>query len=165
MSKKITRVAAGALLGLGAMTVSANLASAGAAFPLLPLASAQSNATGYTVIPVAMGTNDRMRDRWESKRDGRRCSHRDDHCRHFHDGFYYEIPWWTMPLIVGGSVGYGDGYDRLSCGEARAMVRHRGYSNVSTIECNGRTYTFRARRGDHRVLVYVNSRSGAVWRG
>jgi len=54
---------------------------------------------------------------------------------------------------------------RLSCGEAKWRVRERGFRNVSTIECNGRTYTFRARRGDHRVIVYVNSRSGAVWRG
>ena len=54
---------------------------------------------------------------------------------------------------------------RLSCGEAKWRVRERGFRNVSTIECDGRTYTFKARRGDHRVIVYVNSRTGAVWRG
>ncbi len=57
------------------------------------------------------------------------------------------------------------GRHRLSCGEAKWRVRERGFRNVSTIECNGRTYTFKARRGDRRVIVYVNSRSGAVWRG
>lgn len=68
--------------------------------------------------------------------------------------------------------GYGwyqqDGYynrGRLSCGEAKWRVRERGFRNVRTIECDGRTYTFQARRGDRRITVYVNSRSGAVWRG
>jgi hypothetical protein len=57
------------------------------------------------------------------------------------------------------------GRARLSCGEAKWRVRERGFRNVSTIECDGRTYTFKARRGDHRVIVYVNSRTGAIWRG
>ena len=25
-------------------------------------------------------------------------------CRHFHNGYYYETPWWTLPLIIGGSI-------------------------------------------------------------
>lgn len=54
---------------------------------------------------------------------------------------------------------------RLSCGEAKWRVRDRGFRNVSTIECRGATYTFKARRGANRVTVYVNSRTGAVWRG
>jgi hypothetical protein len=54
---------------------------------------------------------------------------------------------------------------RLSCGEAKWRVRNHGFRNVSTIECDGRTYTFKAWRGDHHVIVYVNSRTGAVWRG
>ena len=71
----------------------------------------------------------------------------------FRDGYG-----WYMP---GGFYGYG----KLSCGEAKWRVRERGFRNVRTIECDGRTYTFKARRGDHRVIVYVNSRTGAVWRG
>jgi hypothetical protein len=54
-----------------------------------------------------------MRSDWEERRDGRRCSRREGHCRHFHDGFYYETPWWTLPLIVGGSLAannYNDDY-------------------------------------------------------
>lgn len=68
--------------------------------------------------------------------------------------------------------GYGwyrpSGYSnrgRLSCGEARARVRNSGFRNVATIECNGRTYTFEATRRGRDVTVYVNSRTGAVWRG
>ena len=54
---------------------------------------------------------------------------------------------------------------RLSCGEARARVRHSGFRNVATIECQGRTYTFEATRRGRDVTVYVNSRTGAIWRG
>lgn len=62
---------------------------------------------------------------------------------------------------------FGDFYGRarLSCGEAKWRVRERGYRNVDTIECRGRTYTFEASRRGNRVIVYVDSRSGEVWRG
>jgi hypothetical protein len=54
---------------------------------------------------------------------------------------------------------------RISCNEARRIVRQSGFRQVMTRECNGRTYTFTAVKRGHRVLVYVNSRTGAVWRG
>ncbi len=62
---------------------------------------------------------------------------------------------------------YRDGYGWYEPGyrEAKWRVRERGFRNVRTIECDGRTYTFMARRGDRRVTIYVNSRTGAVWRG
>lgn len=63
---------------------------------------------------------------------------------------------------------YNPGYynrGRLSCGEARRIVRNNGFRNVETIECNGRTYTFEATRRGRDVTVYVNSRNGRIWRG
>lgn len=54
---------------------------------------------------------------------------------------------------------------RLSCGEARRAVRNNGFRNVRTIECNGRTYTFDATRRGRDVTVFVNSRTGNMWRG
>jgi len=54
---------------------------------------------------------------------------------------------------------------RLSCGEAKWRVRNSGFRNVSTIECRGRTYTFEATRRGRDVTVYVNARTGAIWRG
>lgn len=53
---------------------------------------------------------------------------------------------------------------RLSCNEARQEVRQRGFRNILALECDGRTYTFRATRNGNRQVVYVNSRTGAVWR-
>jgi hypothetical protein len=87
---------------------------------------------------------------------------------------YFGMPFYDYQ--VGPDYRFRDGYGwyrpnalsirgRLSCGEAKWRVRSHGFRKVSTIECEGRTYTFKARRGDHRVVVYVNARSGAVWRG
>ena len=166
MTNKLRLLALGAMIGVGAVTFAGAGASA-AALPLSPTTLGQPHTLGDGVIQVA----DRMRSNWEERRDGRRCSRREGDCRHFHDGYYYATPWWTLPLIVGGSFGndydngYGYGNGRLSCGEARAKVRHSGFRNVSTIECNGRTYTFEATRRGRDVTVYVNSRTGAVWRG
>jgi hypothetical protein len=76
---------------------------------------------------------------------------------------------------VGPDYRFRDGYGwyrpvgiyrgRLSCGEARRVVRRSGFRNVATVECNGRTYTFEATRRGRDVTVFVNSRTGAVWRG
>ena len=62
---------------------------------------------------------------------------------------------------------YNDDYNRgrLSCSEARRAVRNSGFRNVSTIECNGRTYTFEATRRGRDVTVFVDSRTGRISRG
>ena len=54
---------------------------------------------------------------------------------------------------------------RLSCGEAKSIVRQNGYRNVSTVECRGSTFTFRGTRNGNLVVLYVNSRTGGMWRG
>jgi len=86
---------------------------------------------------------------------------------------YFGVPHYSYR--VGPDYHFRDGYGwyqprnmhrgRLSCGEARRMVRNRGFRNVSTIECRGRTYTFEATRRGRDIIVYVNSRTGDVWRG
>ena len=53
----------------------------------------------------------------------------------------------------------------ISCGEAKSIVRENGFRNVRTRECEGRTYTFSAFRHGRNVLVFVNSRTGALSRG
>ena len=163
MISKFRLLALGAVLGFGTVTLSGP-AGAGA-LPFSPTTSGQLNTVSDGVIQINHRRDHRMRSNWEERRDGRRCSRREGHCRHFHDGFYYETPWWTLPLIVGGGIAtYDDGYGRMSCGEARARVRHSGFRNVATIECNGRTYTFEATRRGRDVTVFVNSSTGAVWR-
>jgi hypothetical protein len=53
---------------------------------------------------------------------------------------------------------------KLSCWQARQLVRDRGFRRVRTLECNGRVYTFRALRRGRPVTVSVNARTGAMWR-
>jgi hypothetical protein len=71
--------------------------------------------------------------------------------------------WYQPSYRPGSSYGYDRG--RLSCREAKRHVRNSGYQNVSTVECDGRTYTFEGTRRGRPVTIFVNSRSGAVWRG
>lgn len=54
--------------------------------------------------------------------------------------------------------------NRLSCGEARRIVRANGYRNVGVRDCDGRTYSFIGTRNGRSFIVYVNSRNGRVWR-
>ncbi len=83
---------------------------------------------------------------------------------------YLGIPHFSFQ--VGPDYRYRNGYGwykprplfRLSCLEAKREVRRNGFRNVSTVECNGKTYTFRATRNGDRQNVYVNSRTGVVWR-
>jgi hypothetical protein len=91
---------------------------------------------------------------------------------------YFGVPFYSYQ--VGPGWRHYDGYgwydyrrygefrrhrNRLTCNQARRLVDRR-FDNVRVRECNGRTYTFRAetRRGV-RVIVYVNSRTGEIWRG
>jgi hypothetical protein len=54
---------------------------------------------------------------------------------------------------------------KISCERARSVVRNHGYRNVRTVECRGATYTFRGVRNGKRFVLYVNARSGGMWRG
>lgn len=61
--------------------------------------------------------------------------------------------------------GFAPNRGRLSCGEARRIVRQSGYRDVRARNCSGRTYAFEVRRGNRIGIVYVNSRNGRIWRG
>ncbi len=100
---------------------------------------------------------------------------------HSNSGFsiYFGIPFYSYR--VGPEWRYYDGYgwydyrrhgdfrgrvnNRLTCNQARRLVDRSGYNRVQVRECNGRTYTFRAVRNGKQFTVYVNSRTGGVWRG
>lgn len=96
-------------------------------------------------------------------------------------GIYFGVPFYDYQ--VGPGWRYYDGYgwynygqygdfhrhyrgSWMSCGEARRLVDRSGYDRVRVVDCNGRTYAFRAiNRKGKLVMVYVNARTGAVWRG
>ncbi|MGE0005786.1 MAG: hypothetical protein AB7S92_09355 [Parvibaculaceae bacterium] len=54
---------------------------------------------------------------------------------------------------------------RMSCSQARRLVAKHGYRNVVARNCNGATYVFRGVRNHRAAVIYVNARTGKVWRG
>jgi len=129
--KNMSLVILGAALGFGAMALTGGGASAAALQPFQPLAQSQQNANEGMVQLAASKNDHRMRDRWDRKRDGKRCSSRFGNCRHFHNGYYYETPWWTLPLIIGGSIASQNNYDGGGYGSRHVewcFDRYRSYN-------------------------------------
>jgi hypothetical protein len=62
--------------------------------------------------------------------------------------------------------GFYDGQwrDKLTCGEGRRLLRQRGYSNVQSLECQGRYYLYRASSRHGQVIIELNARAGKVRR-
>jgi len=128
--KNSSLVLLGAVLGFGTMALTGGGASAAALLPLSPLASQPSTA-GDGIILAQNKKERRMRDRWERNRDGNRCSRRNGNCRHFHRGYYYETPWWTVPLIIGGGIAANNYYDDGDYGSSHVewcLDRYRSYN-------------------------------------
>jgi hypothetical protein len=113
------------------MAYSSGDASSAAMLPLSPLPSSQQNVANDGIIQVAQGNKDRrMRSDWNRNRDGDRCSRRSDNCRHFHNGFYYQTPWWTLPLIVGGNLA-ANNFDNGDYGNSHVewcLAHYRSYN-------------------------------------
>jgi hypothetical protein len=114
------------------MALTGGGASAAALQPFSPLASSQQNVANDGMIQLAASKNDRrMRPNWERNRDGNRCSKRGGNCRNFHNGYYYETPWWTLPLIIGGSIAANNNYDGGGYGSRHVewcSDRYRSYN-------------------------------------
>lgn len=51
---------------------------------------------------------------------------------------------------------------RISCGEARRILSHRGFRRVQVNSCGGRYHTFIARKGGETFVIKVSSRNGAI---
>lgn len=92
-------------------------------------------------------------------RDGRcRRSHRDD----YNDGDGYDDGYYRDD-----NPGYGvyepprSSY-RLSCRDVRRKLRNNGWRNVQAQDCEGRVYSFIARRHGDTYELRVNSRNGRV---
>lgn len=86
----------------------------------------------------------------------------------------------TAPLALGAvhsapaeakSVKFHGHHDRhhdnwkLSCNTARHMLREQGYEAVKVKSCISTIYSFHAVRKGRYFVVYVNSRTGFIWRG
>lgn len=80
--------------------------------------------------------------------------------------FYEDRGWYRDRDWYDGQPRYNRNPRRyISCNQARRIVRNQGFRNVVARECDGRTYTFSARRNDQRIIIYFNARTGRTWRG
>ncbi len=50
----------------------------------------------------------------------------------------------------------------ISCDEGREQVRDSGFRKVRAISCNGKRYTYQARRNGNQYIVKVSRRSGDI---
>lgn len=128
MLHKIGLLAAGALLGFSAMSYTG---ASAAGMPLSSPAATQSNVVDGVILVAERRGDRRMRDRWDRKRDGKRCNSRFGNCRHFYRGHYYETPWWTLPLIIGGGIALNNSYDGDGYGDRHVewcLDRYRSYN-------------------------------------
>ena len=93
---------------------------------------------------------------WQNDRNRQhRRNYRDNVFRFSFGGFFYDQPYWEQ------QQNYQQSY-RISCGEGRGIVADEGFNRVRTVECNGRTFTYQARRGNRIFRVFVNSRRGTI---
>jgi hypothetical protein len=102
MTLKLNRLALASAICIGTLAtgnISAN------AMPLLNGPQIDTNQT----LNVDYVPSGRMgyRTGWQMQRDGNRCRSRFGNCRHFHRGYYYETPWWTLPIVIGSAVATG----------------------------------------------------------
>lgn len=102
--------------------------------------------------------NDRVDRKREARSDWKYDSNRhkrnrnkDARYRYYYGGYWYLEPYWTGPVNT-----------RMSCGEGRAIINDSGFNRVRTIECEGRNYTYAARRKGDTFRVSVNSRTGEI---
>ncbi|QPC42191.1 hypothetical protein HW532_05435 [Kaustia mangrovi] len=51
---------------------------------------------------------------------------------------------------------------RLSCGQARHIVRRHGYHRIRARDCRGKIYGFVARKHHRLYMVKVNARNGRI---
>jgi hypothetical protein len=73
-------------------------------------------------------------------------------------GYYDPVPVRPRPRP---RVVYEDDYG-ISCERGRQEVKWNGFYKVRAIDCDGRRYTYKARRDGERYIVKVSRRSGEI---
>jgi hypothetical protein len=94
-------------------------------------------------------------------------------------GIYFGVPFYDAPIQDGYlyEPDYGwyapeyrpawrrhHSVSRVSCGQAARELRNSGFRGVRAIECQGRTYTFSARKGNRSLTLSYDARTGNYYR-
>ena len=105
MSNPYRRLILSILLGAGALAIAG--AAPAETLPPPDLASAEGNVLAVALIQRPQKSL-APANVWDRQKHGERCLYREGACRHFRDGYYYETPWWGLPLAIGGGIGAVD---------------------------------------------------------
>ena len=121
----------------------------------LSMAFVPATAQAETNVTIGIGTG------WVGPGYGDRCWSR-RHCNYYYGGHgYYGHPYYNGPRPR-----YYDDVPvrprRVSCGLARDIVADHGFRRVVARDCNGRVYSFRARKNGWSYIVSVSSRNGRI---
>jgi hypothetical protein len=65
----------------------------------------------------------------------------------------------TVNINIGSNLNNGR---PISCREGERRLRQRGFRDVRRVDCRGRTFVYRAWRGNQRVQISLDSRNGRV---
>jgi hypothetical protein len=106
MLTRCRRLILGGALGFSTFVLESVGASAATLLP--PPESAFAGGTVFEVTVIEVKKKPDPATIWNRVHDGDRCHYRIGPCRHFYRGYYYETPWWGLPLATGGEVGEND---------------------------------------------------------
>lgn len=122
MFMKLNKIALAAALGL------ATVASTSLSVNSMPMTSGEKSASDDSILSVQYNSNQQMSGHrnWSRMHDGNRCRVAYGNCRHYYRGYYYETPWWTFPLIIGGAIASQDRYGRSH--REWCFAHHRSYN-------------------------------------
>lgn len=123
MFLKFNKIALAIALGLGTMASTSLSASA---MPMTTGVDSNTNIVEAQYVPQ----NRMQRSRnWSMQNQGRRCMTRTNSCRHYYRGYYYQTPWWALPLVIGGAVAGSNNYGQSHYDACRE--RYRSYDSRS----------------------------------
>jgi hypothetical protein len=94
------------LLGVGSLAI-AGVGASAETLPPADFASAEGKVLAVALVQFPQKSLE-PEIVWDQKKHGERCLYSIGACRLFHDGYYYETPWWGLPLAIGGGIGAVD---------------------------------------------------------
>jgi hypothetical protein len=65
----------------------------------------------------------------------------------------------TINVNVGTNLNHGRA---ITCRQGQALIENRGFRDVRRLDCRGRHFVYRARRGGDRFEITLNARTGRV---
>lgn len=86
----------------------------------------------------------------------------DERCYWDYDGRYCDMIYRPPGFIEPPRYHYPDYYGRVSCREARQIVREEGFRRVRTESCGGKYHRFIGYRYGEPYLIKVRSRTGEI---